>query len=152
MSIRFNESDARVMGRVASGVKGIALATEDRVVGLVRVDDDADLLTVTANGYGKRTAMDAYLVHSEDGSKRPQSRGGKGRRDIRTEGRNGLVVAIRNVHAEDSIVMASAGGMLVRIAADSISVIGRNTQGVRLVNLKDGDQVIAAAKIEEEDS
>ncbi|MDP7070316.1 MAG: DNA gyrase subunit A [Phycisphaerales bacterium] len=150
MSIRFNEGDARVMGRVAAGVKGIDLKDNDEVVGLVRVDDDADLLTVTANGYGKRTPMVEYLVHSEDGSTRPQSRGGKGRRDIRTEGRNGMVVSIRNVHDTDGMVLASESGMLVRIPADSISRIGRATQGVRLVNLKAGDRVIAAAKIEDE--
>ncbi len=150
MSIRFCESDARVMGRVAAGVKGIDLAENDIVVGLVRVDDDADLLTVTQNGYGKRTPMNEYLVHSEDGATRPQSRGGKGRRDIKTEGRNGPVVSIRNVHDADGMVLASEGGMLVRIPADSISRIGRNTQGVRLVNLKAGDHVIAAAKIADE--
>ena len=150
MSIRFCESDARVMGRVAAGVKGIDLAENDIVVGLVRVDDDADLLTVTQNGYGKRTPMNEYLVHSEDGATRPQSRGGKGRRDIKTEGRNGPVVSFRNVHDADGMVLASEGGMLVRIPADSISRIGRNTQGVRLVNLKAGDHVIAAAKIADE--
>jgi len=150
MSIRFCEQDARVMGRVAAGVKGIELAGDDAVVGLVRVDDDADLLTVTRNGYGKRTAMAEYLVHSEDGSTRPQSRGGKGRRDIRTEGRNGPIVTIRNVHDADGIVLASESGMLVRIAAGSVSRIGRNTQGVRLVNLKSDDHVIAAAKIADE--
>ena len=94
--------------------------------------------------------MVEYLVQSEDGSTRPQSRGGKGRRDIRTEGRNGQVVSIRNVHDADGMVLASESGMLVRIPADSISRIGRNTQGVRLVNLKAGDRVIAAAKIEDE--
>ena len=150
MSIRFLESDARVMGRVAAGVKGIDLAASDHVVGLVRVDDDADLLTVTENGYGKRTPMVEYLVKSEDGSTRAQSRGGKGRRDIRTEGRNGMVVTIRNVHDSDGMMLASESGMLVRIAADSISRIGRNTQGVRLVNLKEGDHVMAAAKIADE--
>ena len=150
MSIRFCESDARVMGRAAAGVKGIDLTAGDEVVGLVRVDDDADLLTVTSNGYGKRTPMAEYLVHSQDGSTRPQGRGGKGRRDIRTEGRNGPVVSIRNVHDSDGIVLASESGMLVRIPAESISRIGRNTQGVRLVNLKAGDHVIAAAKIADE--
>jgi DNA gyrase subunit A len=150
MSIRFCESDARVMGRTAAGVKGIDLAGDDVVVGMVRVDDDADLLTVTANGYGKRTPMAEYLVRSQDGKTRPQGRGGKGRRDIRTEGRNGPVVTIRNVHDFNGIVFASESGMLVRIPADSISRIGRNTQGVRLVNLKSGDHVIAAAKLAEE--
>ncbi|MBT5656207.1 MAG: DNA gyrase subunit A [Phycisphaerae bacterium] len=150
MSIRFCESDARVMGRTTAGVKGIDLAGDDVVVGMVRVDDDADLLTVTANGYGKRTPMVEYLVRSQDGETRPQGRGGKGRRDIRTEGRNGPVVTIRNVHGSNGIVFASESGMLVRIGADSISRIGRNTQGVRLVNLKSGDHVIAAAKLAEE--
>jgi DNA gyrase subunit A len=150
MSIRFCESDARVMGRTTAGVKGIDLAGDDVVVGMVRVDDDADLLTVTANGYGKRTPMVEYLVRSQDGETRPQGRGGKGRRDIRTEGRNGPVVTIRNVHDSNGIVFASESGMLVRIGADSISRIGRNTQGVRLVNLKSGDHVIAAAKLAEE--
>lgn len=147
MSIRFNENDARVMGRTASGVKGISLTEDDRVVGLVRVADDADLLTVTENGYGKRTPMTEYLVHSEDGSVRSQSRAGKGRRDIRTTDRNGRVVSIRCLEKNDSIIMVSSGGMLVRIPGDSISQIGRNTMGVRLVNLKSGDAVVATAKV-----
>ena len=147
MSIRFNESDARVMGRTASGVKGISLAADDHVVGLVRVADDADLLTVTENGYGKRTPMTEYLVHSEDGTVRSQSRAGKGRRDIRTTDRNGRVVSIRCLEKNDSIIIVSSGGMLVRIPGDSISQIGRNTMGVRLVNLKSGDAVVATAKV-----
>ena len=151
MSIRFDENDARVMGRVASGVKGIDLAKDDEVVGLVRVIDDAYLMTVTENGYGKRTAMDEYLVHSEGGSVRPQSRGGKGRRDIRTTERNGKVVSIRCLEFGGSVILVSVGGMLVRIPGDSISQIGRNTMGVRLVNLKAGDTVVATAKAQEGD-
>ncbi|HBZ96222.1 MAG TPA: DNA gyrase subunit A [Phycisphaerales bacterium] len=147
MSIRFDENDARVMGRTAAGVKGIGLAADDTVVGIVGASDDVDLLTVTENGYGKRTSMSEYLVRSEDGSTRPQSRGGKGRRDIRTDQRNGRVVSIRAVHEEDSLMFISSGGMIVRIPANSISRIGRNTKGVRLVNLKDGDQVISAARV-----
>jgi DNA gyrase subunit A len=149
MSIRFDENDARVMGRNAAGVKGIDLADGDEVVGLIRVHDDADLLTVTEHGYGKRTPLLEYLVHSEDGSTRAQSRGGKGRRDIRTTARNGRVVAIRCVKETDSLMMISAGGMIVRMGAETISRIGRNTQGVRVVNLKDGDRLIAAARVVE---
>ena len=108
---------------------------------------DGDVLTVTEHGYGKRTSMEEYLVRSEDGSTRPQSRGGKGRRDIRTDKRNGRVVSIRAVHDEDSLMFISSGGMIVRIPAGSISRIGRNTKGVRLVNLKDGDRVISAARV-----
>ncbi len=151
MSIRFDENDARVMGRAASGVKGIDLAKDDEVVGLVRVIDDADLLTVTENGYGKRTAMEEYLVRSEGGAVRPQSRGGKGRRDIRTTERNGKVVSIRCLEFGESVILVSIGGMLVRIPGDSISQIGRNTMGVRLVNLKAGDTVVATAKAQEGD-
>ncbi|MCH2148170.1 MAG: DNA gyrase subunit A [Phycisphaerales bacterium] len=147
MSIRFDECDARVMGRTAAGVKGIDLASGDHVIGCVVAGDDADLMTVTENGYGKRTSMSEYLVHSEDGSTRPQSRGGKGRRDIRTEGRNGSVVAIRRVTDDDGLMFISASGMLVRIPAATISRIGRNTMGVRLVNVKDGDRVMTAARV-----
>jgi DNA gyrase subunit A len=149
MSIRFDENDARVMGRNAAGVKGIELEENDLVVGLICVDDQADLLTVTANGYGKRTPLLQYLVHSDDGTTRAQSRGGKGRIDIKTTDRNGPVVAVRCVKEGDSLMFISAGGMLVRVPAKSISQIGRNTQGVRLSRLKEGDKLIAAARIAE---
>jgi DNA gyrase subunit A len=147
MSIRFHETDARAMGRVAAGVKGIALSAGDEVVGLVRGADECDLLTVTDRGYGKRTAMSEYLVQLEDGSCRRQRRGGKGRKDIRTNERNGEVVAIRCIQERDSVVFVSEQGMMVRIPTESIRRIGRNTQGVRLVNLKDGDTLQAAARI-----
>ena len=151
MAIRFDENDARVMGRSAAGVKGIELRRGDELVGLIRVDDDADLLTVTENGYGKRTPLAEYLVRSDDGTTRTQGRGGKGRIDIRTTTRNGRVVSIRCVHEGDSLMFISQGGMIVRVPASSISQIGRNTQGVRLVNLKHGDKVIAAARVAESD-
>ena len=151
MAIRFDENDARVMGRSTAGVKGVELRPGDEVVGLIRADDGADLLTVTANGYGKRTGLSDYLVRAEDGTTRPQSRGGKGRIDIRTTARNGRVVAIRAVKKTDSLMFVSEQGMIVRVGADSISRIGRNTQGVRLVNLKPNDRVIATACVAESD-
>ena len=146
MAIRFDESDVRVMGRTAAGVKGIDLRRGDEVVGLIRVDDDADLLTVTENGYGKRTPLSEYLVHQEHGV-RPQSRGGKGRLDIRTTERNGRVARVRCVHEDDGLIFISESGMIVRVSAASISRIGRNTQGVRVVNLKQDDRLIAAARV-----
>jgi DNA gyrase subunit A len=153
MAIRFDENDARVMGRNAAGVKGIDLRTKDNVVGLVRVEDDADLLTVTEHGYGKRTPLEDYLVRSDDGSTRPQSRGGKGRIDIRTTKRNGSSVSICCVRETDGLIFVSEGGMIVRIPAETISRIGRNTQGVRVVNLKAGDRLKAAARVlESEDN
>jgi DNA gyrase subunit A len=144
MSIRFDENDARVMGRAAAGVKGIELGSGDRVIGLVRAEEGTDLLTVTENGYGKRTALDEYLVQAEDGA-RPQSRGGKGRIDIKTSGRNGQVVAIRRVTDADGLMLMTSSGMLVRTTAASVSRLGRNTQGVRVVRLRDGDRLIDCA-------
>ena len=119
--------------------------------GAARAAGAADLLTVTEEGYGKRTAMSEYLVHSEDGQTRPQGRGGKGRRDIQTGNRNGRVADIRAVRKGDSLMFISAEGMLVRIPADDISRIGRNTKGVRIVSLKDDDRLIAAGKVEASD-
>ncbi|MHC5002625.1 MAG: DNA gyrase subunit A [Planctomycetota bacterium] len=151
MSIRFDEGDVRVMGRSAAGVKGIDLRGGDSVVGLVGVQDDADLLTVTEHGFGKRTPMLEYLVQGEDGKTWAQNRGGKGRRDIQTTARNGKVVAIRCVAESDSLMFISAGGMIVRISAASIRRIGRNTQGVRVVNLKSDDTLIATARVADSD-
>lgn len=170
MSIRFEETDARAMGRDAAGVKGIELCEGDEVVGLVKIEmrsaDDPsssvhpeiDLLTVTENGYGKRTDLTEYLVQTEGegegdeggraaGGFRVQSRGGKGRIDIRTTDRNGKVVAVAAVTGDQGVVFVTQGGLLVRIPAAQISRIGRATQGVRVVNLKDGDKLIAVAVV-----
>ncbi|MEM9416389.1 MAG: DNA gyrase C-terminal beta-propeller domain-containing protein, partial [Planctomycetota bacterium] len=152
MAIRFDENDARVMGRNASGVKGIDLAGEDRVVGMVRVpggSEEADLLTVTEGGYGKRTATDEYLVHSEDGSTRPQGRGGKGRRDMKTA--KGPIVVIRRVQPNDDLMLITINGMIVRIAAGTVRQTGRNTQGVRVINLTQGDTLVGVARVAEDD-
>ena len=161
MSIRFEEDDARAMGRSSAGVKGIDLAEGDRVVGLVKIQmndsgeatdsvrGDVDLLTVTENGYGKRTDLNEYLVASEqdDGSfeYRTQSRGGKGRRDIKTTARNGKVVARKSVIDNEDIVFVTRNGMIVRTQSEEIRRIGRITAGVRLVNIKAGDRVVSAA-------
>ncbi|MGH7132231.1 MAG: DNA gyrase subunit A [Phycisphaerales bacterium] len=160
MAIRFPESDARDMGRNAGGVRGIDLSDGDRVVGLVTVpmtaDQDGDtitadpnlcLLTVTENGYGKRTAIDEYRVQPETGKARSQSRGGKGRADIKTSERNGRSVAAVGVKETDDVVVITKGGQLVRMAGGSISQIGRGTQGVRVVGLHDGDKVTAVAQV-----
>jgi len=154
MSIRFDENDARVMGRNASGVKGIALGKGDEVVGMVPCspDDERDLLTTTENGYGKRTPLDEYLVHSEDGSTRCQGRGGKGRRDIAKSKRNGSVVAIRVVEPGDDLILISHAGMIVRIEGDTVRQTGRATQGVRVINLKKDDQLVGVARVPREDN
>jgi len=169
-AIRFNEQDVRLMGRTAAGVKGIELGDDARIVGIVRVpmvadDDDPDVthtapsalerglsvLTICENGYGKRTLVDEYRVQPEDKPMRSQSRGGKGRTDIKTTARNGPSAAAVGLYDADDAVVISRGGQLVRMAADSISRIGRGTQGVRVVGLRENDRVIAAARVEETD-
>lgn len=154
MAIRFHEDDARAMGRGATGVKGIDLADDARVVGLVRISDadaDADLLTVTEHGYGKRTPLGEYLVRQEDGSTRLQSRGGKGRRDIDTGPRNGPVVGLLSVRDNDGLMLITVGGMIVRIAAGTVRRTGRGAMGVRVINLLEGDRLVGLARIQELD-
>ena len=152
MAIRFHEDGARAMGRNAAGVKGIDLAGDDQVVALVRCEqnDQHDLLTVTSCGYGKRTPLDEYLVRSEDGSVRVQNRGGKGRRDIATNKRNGVVVGLLAVSADDDLMLISMGGMIVRIDAGTIRQTGRAAQGVRVINLAREDTLVSVARIADE--
>ncbi len=171
MAIRFNERDVRLMGRGAAGVKGIDLRGSNEVVGVVQVpmvgegenytEFETDpraierglcLLTITENGYGKRTLVDEYRVAPESGPMRSQSRGGKGRTDIKQTKRNGPTVAAIGVVETDDVVVVSRGGQLVRMPAGSISRYGRGTQGVRVVGLRDGDAVIAAARVAEEEA
>ncbi|MEZ6242273.1 MAG: DNA gyrase subunit A [Phycisphaerales bacterium] len=171
MAIRFNERDVRLMGRSAAGVKGIELGETNEVVGVVQVPMVVDgenytefetdpraierglcLLTITEHGYGKRTLVDEYRVAPESGPLRSQSRGGKGRADIKKTSRNGRTVAAIGVVETDDVVVVSRGGQLVRIPAESISRYGRGTQGVRVVGLNEGDAVIAAARVAEEET
>jgi DNA gyrase subunit A len=152
MAIRFNETDARAMGRTATGVKGIRLARDDQVVAIVKADDRRQLLTVTAHGYGKRTIMDQYLVHSDDGSTRAQGRGGKGRTDIRVTAKNGPVVMALSVSDADQMMLISEGGMIVRSRVGEVRQTGRGAQGVKVINLKAGDKLMAAAIILDADS
>jgi DNA gyrase subunit A len=113
----------------------------------VRCDADTDLFTATVNGYGKRTPLSEYLVQQDDGTTRCQSRGGKGRFDIKTEGRNGLVVAVRAVTESDQLMLLSREGMVVRIAAAAVSQIGRNTMGVRIMRLGEGAARVAVVPV-----
>jgi DNA gyrase subunit A len=152
MAIRFDENDSRMMGRSASGVKGIDLGVDDHVIGMVRClqEDSAELLTVTENGYGKRTPLDEYLVKSEDGTTRTQGRGGKGRRDINTTARNGKVVALLSVDGTGDLMLISYNGMIVRISTNTVRQTGRGTQGVRVINLTKEDKLAGVARIADE--
>jgi DNA gyrase subunit A len=142
MSIRFDEGQLRDQGRATRGVRGITLAKEDHVESMDIVNGDATFLVCTENGYGKRSSFDDY---------RMQRRGGKGIIAIRTSDRNGQVVGAHTVLDSDSLMLISAQGKMIRMAASDVRVIGRATQGVRLINLDAGDQLVAASPLEHEE-
>ncbi len=162
MAIRFDESDARPMGRNSSGVKGVALTGDDELVGMVVAYPEATLLTATENGYGKRTPFGPNATNGEDEANgedetsssaryRTQNRGGKGVRDIKTTDRNGKVVGIIRADDTDELLMMTARGKLQRIRAADVSTIGRNTQGVRIMSLDDGDTLTAVVRVPKEE-
>jgi DNA gyrase subunit A len=140
MAIHFVEEDVRPMGRTAYGVKGIELDTGDEVVGLEVVSTGGTVLTLTGNGYGKRTAIEEYRL---------QSRGGKGTIDIKTTGRNGPVVGVKFLRSDEQVMLITEKGMIIRLNTADISTIGRNTQGVRLIQLEEGDQLVSVARLAE---
>ncbi len=142
MAIHFSEQDARPMGRTAHGVKGIELAQGDAVVGLRVVRTGGTVLTVTGNGYGKRTPIEEY---------RRQSRGGKGLINIKTTERNGPVVGVNFLRGEEQVMLITEKGMIIRLNTADISTIGRNTQGVRLIQVEEGDHLVSVARLAERD-
>ena len=145
-SIRFEESKTRPMGRNASGVRGITLGgPQDEVIGMVSVNDaSTDILVVSENGYGKRSSLDDYRV---------TNRGGKGVKTISITDKTGNLVAIKNVSDENDLMIINKSGIAIRMSVDSLRVMGRATQGVKLINLKGNDQIAAVAKVmKEEDS
>lgn len=142
LSIHFHESDVRAMGRLAAGVKGINLGDGDAVVGVAVLKSDDSILTVTENGYGKRTAVAEYKV---------QSRGGKGVFTIKTSERNGNVVGVLPVVDEDQVMLVANSGKIIRMPMDSVRLIGRNTQGVRLINLEEDEYVVDMSILARED-
>jgi DNA gyrase subunit A len=161
MAIRFSESDARSMGRNTSGVKGINLSKGDELVGMVVADTNASLLTICEKGYGKRTPFGPGAAATEEGGDeddassssryRTQRRGGKGLRDIKTTDRNGNAVVIVRVDDDDELLMMTARGKIQRVAAAEISVIGRNTQGVRIMSIDEGDTLAAVVRVPKEE-
>jgi DNA gyrase subunit A len=141
-SIRFNESDVRPMGRTAAGVRGIAIGSDDEVVGMEILAPGATILTVTENGFGKRTPLKDYRV---------QKRGGQGIITIRTSERNGKVVGVSQVLDDDELMLITNGGKVLRCKVSTISTMGRATQGVRVMNLGKGEQLVAVARLAEGD-
>ena len=138
MAIRFKEEDARPMGRATAGVRGLRLKEGDEVVGMVVTRPDSTLLVVSENGLGKRTAVDAYRL---------QNRGGSGVINLKTSKKTGEVVAIRAVSEGEQLMMMTKNGVVNRQRVSEISVIGRNTQGVKLMNLDKGDVVVDVARV-----
>jgi DNA gyrase subunit A len=141
-AIRFSEKDVRAMGRSTFGVIGIALRKKDEVIGMEVVREGLALLAVTENGFGKRTRLEEYPR---------QKRGGKGVINIIPSVRNGPVVGIEEVSEDDELIVISAKGVVIRVPVKGISLIGRNTQGVTIMNLEKGDKVVAVAKVLQED-
>ena len=139
-AIRFEESKTRPMGRNASGVRGITLADDkDEVVGMVSVNEfDSDILVVSENGYGKRSSLEDYRI---------TNRGGKGVKTISVTEKTGQLVAIKNVSDDDDLMIINKSGIVIRMAVENLRVMGRATQGVRLINLKGNDSIAAVAKV-----
>ncbi len=144
-AIRFNEQTVRSMGRNASGVRGISLASaKDEVVGLICLEDkEFDILVVSENGYGKRSKLEDYRV---------TNRGGKGVKTLNITERTGDLIAIKNVKDNDDLMIINKSGLTIRMAVSTLRVMGRATQGVRLINLRDDDSIAAVAKVEFEGS
>jgi DNA gyrase subunit A len=140
MAIRFAEADARPMGRTARGVRGIQLREGDEVVAMEVVTDEATLLTVCENGFGKRTPVAEY---------RPQSRGGIGLKNVQTSDRNGQVIGIGCVTDRDELLLVTSQGQIIRMKAGDLRPIGRDTQGVRLMDLAEGDKLVSLATLRE---
>jgi DNA gyrase subunit A len=142
MSIRFPESDVRPMGRTAYGVRGISLRDEDEVVGMDVLAPGGTILSVTEQGYGKRTELDEYRV---------QSRGGIGIINIQTSDRNGKVIGVVQVRDDDELMLITQQGKILRMASNTIRAIGRATQGVRLIDIEGDDRAVSIARLEEQD-
>jgi DNA gyrase subunit A len=143
MGIRFSEEEVRPMGRTAAGVKGIEVDAEDAVIAAEVVQEGAAILTVTDRGYGKQTPLDEYRL---------QGRGGKGIIDIKTGGRNGLVIGLIQVREGDDILLVTTKGKLIRFPAQDVSSQGRNTWGVRVIDVEADDRVVSLARVEGERS
>lgn len=142
LTIRFHEDQVRAMGRTARGIRGIKLSKDDKVVGMEVIHPGANILTVSSKGMGKRTPMEEYRI---------QGRGGSGVITMKVTEKTGKVMSVKQVSDTDQVMLITTKGKIIRLAVDNISVIGRNTQGVRLINFEKGEQVSAVAKLAEKD-
>ncbi len=143
MSIRFPEGDVRPMGRSATGVKGIQLSEGDVVIDMDIIDPSSSVLIVTSKGYGKRTPVEDYRI---------QTRGGKGIKTLNITAKNGPVVGLKVVEADEDLMIITSQGTIIRMSIDGISEMGRNTQGVRLINIKDDDEVSTVTRVQKNEN
>ena len=141
MCIHFHETDIREMGRSAAGVRGIRLRPEDRVVSAIVVSSEHSILTVTENGYGKRSPIEEFRI---------QKRGGKGVFGIKASERNGNVIDAKQVKDDDEIIVIADSGKMIRMDLSSIRVIGRSTQGVKMINLDENEKVVGMDTVAKE--
>ena len=148
MAICFNETDVRPMGRDAAGVRGIMLTGEDYVIGAEKAEEGTTLLTVTENGYGKRTELYEYLRTGPDGEKVAQSRGGKGLKNYNITPKTGKVAGCRVVKETDDVMLIENGGVIIRVPASSINVYKRDVQGVIVMRIEDGNQIVSIERVE----
>ena len=148
MAICFNENDVRPMGRDAVGVRGITLTGDDFVIGAEKVEEGKTLLTVTENGYGKRTELPEYLRTGPEGEKIPQSRGGKGLKNYNITPKTGKVAGCRVVSETDDVMLIENGGVIIRVPASSINVYKRDVQGVIIMRIEEGNQLVSLERVE----
>ena len=148
MAICYNENDVRPMGRDAAGVRGIMLTGDDVVIGAEKMEEGKTLLTVTENGYGKRTELPEYLRTGPDGEKIPQSRGGKGLKNYNITPKTGKVAGCRVVSETDDVMLIENGGVIIRVPASSINVYKRDVQGVIIMRIEEGNQLVSLERVE----
>ena len=152
MAICFNENDVRPMGRDAAGVRGIMLTGDDYVVGAEKAEEGKTLLTITENGYGKRTELVEYLRTGPDGEKIAQGRGGKGLKNYNITAKTGNVAGCRVVGENDDVMVIENGGVIIRIPASTINVYKRDVQGVIVMRIEDGNKVVSIERVENEET
>ena len=151
MAICFNENDVRPMGRDAVGVRGIMLTGDDYVIGAEKAEEDTTLLTVTVNGFGKRTELSEYLRTGPDGQKMAQGRGGKGLKNYNITPKTGKVAGCRVVKDSDDVMIIENGGVIIRVPANSINIYKRDVQGVIVMRVEEGNEIVSIERVAAEE-
>ena len=147
MAICFNENDVRPMGRDAAGVRGIMLTGDDYVIGAEKMEAGKTLLTVTVNGFGKRTELPEYFRTGPNGEKIPQSRGGKGLKNYNITAKTGKVAGCRVVEENDDVMLIENGGVIIRVPASDINIYKRDVQGVIIMRIEEGNQLMGVQRV-----